>query len=199
MKTQGITQICRHAVRALLLGLLLAGPAMAGPGAHGPGGEHLDAPAGVVNGGAPRIEAHSELFELVGQLHAGELSLLIDRYETNEPLLEAHVEVESSGLKAQARFHTDHGDYAVDDERLLALLRRPGEHALVFTIVKGEESDLLDGVLRHGGVAEESGHATGLPSWRWAALVLALALGAGAVWRWQATRRKTVINIGDRT
>ena len=68
----------------------------AGPGAHGPNGEHLDAPTVAASGKAsPRIEAKSELFELVGTLAGGELSLLIDRFQSNEPLLKAEVEVES--------------------------------------------------------------------------------------------------------
>ncbi|MDP3605985.1 MAG: hypothetical protein Q8R59_09610, partial [Polaromonas sp.] len=64
-----------------LLVVMLAGvPAFAAPGAHGPNGEHLDAPAasgGAVNA-APRFEAQSDLFEVVGRLQGGELSMLIN-------------------------------------------------------------------------------------------------------------------------
>lgn len=153
----------RRGVAAGWAALALAGlPVLAGPGVHGPGGEHLDTPStAAASGNTPRVEASSETFELVGQLYAEELSLLIDRFETNEPLLEAQVEVESGSLKAVAKFHADHGDYAVDDERLLALLRQPGAHALVFTIVKGQESDLLDATLVTQGAAaaEQAGLA----------------------------------------
>lgn len=172
----------RAAVAALALAVL---PALAGPGAHGPGGEHLDAPVTAAAAGSqPRVEASSDLFELVGQLYAGELSLLIDRFETNEPVLEAQVEVESGGLKAIAKFHADHGDYAVDDTRLLALLRQPGEHALVFTIVKGQESDLLDGTLSPAAAtALVDGHDVGLGAGGWVAVVIGMvALAAAAVW-----------------
>lgn len=173
----------RAAVAALALAVL---PALAGPGAHGPGGEHLDAPvtAAAAAGSQPRVEASSDLFELVGQLYAGELSLLIDRFETNEPVLDAQVEVESGGLKAIAKFHADHGDYAVDDARLLALLRQPGEHALVFTIVKGQESDLLDGTLSPAAAtALVDEHDIGLGAGGRLALVIgAVALAAGAAW-----------------
>lgn len=173
-------------LRALALVLWLPA-AWAGPGAHGPDGEHLDAPASAVAaGGVPRVEASSEAFELVGQLYEGELSLLIDRYESNEPLLDAQVEVESGGLKAVAKFHADHGDYAVDDARLLALLRQPGEHALVFTVVKGLDSDLLDGTLTHGGstgTADEHG-AVGTPT-LWGLALLLVAGGAAGGWWWR--------------
>ncbi len=174
-------------------------PALAGPGAHGPGGEHLDAPAtAAAAGGAPRVEASSETFELVGHLYASELSLLIDRYESNEPLLEAQVEVESGGLKAVAKFHADHGDYAVDDERLLALLRQPGEHALVFTVVKGQESDLLDGTLVHaaGSAAGLDDHGRGGAFALWGLLLL-LPLGLAAMWWWRRRRAAMIPGLGE--
>lgn len=176
--------LSRAGAAALALAVL---PALAGPGAHGPGGEHLDAPAATAAaGGAPRVEASSETFELVGQLYEGELSLLIDRYESNEPVLGAQVEVESGGLKAIARFHADHGDYAVDDAPLLALLRQPGEHALVFTIVLGEESDLLDGTLAHGGSAgPDDAHGTDGTRTLWGLALLLVAGGAAGGWWWR--------------
>ncbi len=190
----------RRVVVIGLAALACAGlPAWAGPGAHGPGGEHLDAPAAAAGGGQARVEASTELFELVGLLYETELSLLIDRYPTNEPLLEAQVEVESGGLKAVARFHADHGDYAVDDERLLALLRQPGEHALVFTIVKGQESDLLDGTLTHAdSAAGPDAHGTG-GALAWWGLALLLPAGGAAVWWWWRRRRAAMIpGLGER-
>ncbi len=124
-------------------------PAVAGPGAHGPGGEHLDAPGATVSSAntRPRIEAKSELFELVGHLHADELSVMINRFETNEAVLDAKVDVSSGAVTAVAKFHSDHGDYAVDDTALVELLSAPGEHPLIFTIVAGSDSDLLEGTL----------------------------------------------------
>lgn len=162
----------------VLTGLLL--PAWAGPGAHGPNGEHMDAPAAANGAGLPRVEAHSEAFELVGQLDDKELSLLVDRYASNEPVLNAKVEVESGGIQAVARFHADHGDYAVEDTRLLALLRQPGEHALVFTVTLGAESDLLDGLLRRPAVVTPPEHAVGGGLWRTLLLIVGvLVLAAG--------------------
>jgi hypothetical protein len=138
-----------------------AGAALAGPGAHGPNGEHLDGPAATPASTAPhpRVEAKSELFELVATLAGGELSLLIDRYETNEPVLNAQVEIESAGLKAKARFHADHGDYAVDDAALLGQLAKSGTHPLVITVIAGQDADLLDARLVVGNSeAEDAGH-----------------------------------------
>jgi len=194
-RAAGLRRVLLAGLAALLCAAL---PAWAGPGAHGPGGEHLDGPAAAAAASAtPRLEAHSELFELVGHLYDSELSLLIDRYESNEPLLEAQVEVESGGLKAVARFHADHGDYAVDDERLLALLRQPGEHALVFTIVKGQESDLLDGTLVHaaGSAAGLDEHGTG-GSLVWWGLALLLLASLAAGWWWRRRRAALLPNLG---
>ena len=144
---------CRQAkhlrvVAALALLLTLNATAVAAPGAHGPNGEHLDAPAtAYVASTLPRLEAQTESFELVAQLRTAELVIVVDRYETNEPVLGAKLEVESGGLKAVASFRPDQGDYAVTDAALLAALTAPGEHPLVFTLVAGAESDLLDGTL----------------------------------------------------
>ncbi|CAN7284128.1 hypothetical protein [Massilia sp. LjRoot122] len=160
--------------------MLAMSAASAGPGAHGPNGEHLDAPAAAAGAVVPRLETFTEAFELVGQLSGGELSIMIDRYETNEPVLNGTLEVQYKNLKATAKFHADMGDYAVDDPALLAAISKPGAHPLLFTLVAGEESDLLEGTLQVGAAADDHGHAH--PAWRpWlfaaiAALVLIAAL-----------------------
>jgi hypothetical protein len=175
---------------------------LAGPGAHGPGGEHLDqAPgAAATRAATPRFEAATDVFELVAVLAGGELSLLIDRFDTNAPVLDARVEVESGGKKAHARFHADHGDYAVDDPTLLATLSQPGEHAVVISVVAGESSDLLNGTLAVAGAATQTaalGHAHGEDDHD-RAFELALVIGAGVViamllvvlgCRWRRRRR----------
>ncbi|MFH1814249.1 MAG: hypothetical protein ABIF28_08805 [Pseudomonadota bacterium] len=170
------------------LAVVISPPAFAAPGAHGPDGEHLDTPAAASEAGAaPGTEAHSEQFELVARLLRGELSILIDRYDSNEPVLDASVEVESGGLRAAATLHADQGDYSVTDEKLLAALARPGEHALLFTIVTPQDSDLLDATLR---VADAAGfdathdaheHGPGRLSLLWWALGAAGALAVGAL------------------
>lgn len=151
---------------ALAVTLTLLSPCCpAAPGAHGPNGEHLDAPANAgtqfTAASRPRFETKTETFELVGTLADGELSLLIDRFETNDPVLDAQVEVESGGLKAKARFHADHGDYAVDDEAMLKLLAKSATHALVITVLAGNESDLLDAKLVVAGDHPDDGPAHG--------------------------------------
>lgn len=152
---------------SLALALAVASAGWASPGAHGPNGEHLDAPATANASSAnPRFEARTESFELVGTLAGGELSLMIDRFETNEPVLQAQVEVESGGLKAPARFRADGGDHAVDDEAMLAQLAKAGTHALVVTVLAGQDADLLDAKLIVGPDAAQGhghSHSHGLP------------------------------------
>jgi hypothetical protein len=176
----------------LLLNLNTA--ALAGPGAHGPNGEHLDGPATtVVTSTLPRLEAKSEAFELVAELRAAELVILVDRYETNEPVLNAKLEVEGSGVKAVAAFRPEQGDYATSDASLLKALSAPGEHGLVFTLLAGSESDLLDGTLVSAavGTAADHGHTHGdhshdhtLEYLAWGVGgVLVLGLAGAYVWR----------------
>ena len=167
--------------------------AFAGPGAHGPGGEHLDAPGAqtATQTAHPRIEAHSELFELVGYLYDGELSVMINRFETNEPVLNASVEIASGSLKTIAKFHADHGDYALDDAAFLKALKAPGEHALIFTIIAGNDSDLLEGTLKVTPAHAEP-HSHAQSRWKEYLLVASAAaivlLVAAALWR-RRTRR----------
>jgi hypothetical protein len=189
-----------------LLGAL-ALPALASPGAHGPNGEHLDTPNQSTSGApaSPRMETKTEQFELVATLAGGELALLIDRFETNEPLLDALVEVESDGLKAQARFHADHGDYAVDDEAMLTQLGKQGDHALLITVLAGKESDLLEGVLNVPTTSAQgtgTAHAPADGWWRvakWSGGGLLLGLCAAFLLRKRGAGVASKKLEGDRT
>jgi hypothetical protein len=198
-----------HWCLALTLAASFGLSAVAAPGAHGPNGEHLDGPAaaGGSANASPRMESKSEAFELVATLGGGELSMLIDRFETNEPVLNARVEVESGKLKATAKFHADHGDYAVDDPALLQALMQPGSHPIVVTVIAANDTDLLEGTLAvteasanaakgqahdHG---DEHGHehaaAHGHDAWlRPTLIIAAFALVGGAGFWWQRRQRR---------
>jgi hypothetical protein len=180
----------------------------AAPGAHGPNGEHLDGPTTMRAVSAlPRVEAESEAFELVAELRASELAIIVDRYESNEPVLGAKLEVESGSLKAVAAFRAEQGDYAVTDSAMLQALAAPGEHGLVFTLVAGQDSDLLDGTLvnatgrvlaaaakddhghAHGSDDHGHGHDHELERAAWmGAGIAALGLIGGIAW-WRQRRR----------
>jgi hypothetical protein len=152
--------------RNACLGIVVAAAgavAHAAPGAHGPDGEHLDAgsPAGMGTA-APRIVATSELFELVASLDGAELAIVVDRYATNEPVLDARLDVESGALKARATYRAGSGDYVVTDAALLNALAAPGQHGVVFTLIAGTDADLLEGTLVTPGAADaDHGHPHG--------------------------------------
>lgn len=179
---QFISRFVGAGLTASLLALLPV-PTWAGPGAHGPNGEHLDAPTtGQANAmqASIQVEAKSDLFELVATLAGGELFIFIDRFTSNEPVLQAQVEVESDGLKAQAKFHADIGHYAVDDPAMLKKLSSPGEHPLVITVLAGKDSDLLDAVLRVPAPLAVHDHHFHWEWWALGALATLVLLGTTA-------------------
>ncbi len=112
--------------------------------AAGPGHDHGDAaPIASTGKTSPRFEAHSDLFEAVGVLGGGELSILIDRYKNNEPILNAKVELESGAFKATGAFHADHGDYGFESKAF----EKPGTYPISLIIMAGDEIDILAGNL----------------------------------------------------
>jgi hypothetical protein len=181
--------------------IVAALPSRAAPGAHGPDGEHLDQPGaaqGASSSSLPRLEAKSDVFELVAELRAKEFVIVVDRYDTNEPVLGAKLEVESGAAKAVAAFRAEQGDYVVADAALLKTLGTPGEHGLVFTLVAGKDSDLLDGTLNMRAASPQAhGHSHGLfglglrrLALIGAAVTALVLLGMGA-W-WLLRRRRAV-------
>lgn len=189
----------REACFAGLIAILVSmtGMSSAAPGAHGPGGEHLDAP---VSSGAvqsrPRMEVATELYEMVAELGGGELSILLDRFETNEPVTKAEVEVESGGVKATAKFHADHGDYSVDDPAMMKLLAQPGEHTIVVLVKADGDSDLLNGTLVVASAqADDHDHEHERAYLTFGAVTLAFFIIAA--WFWQRRRRRKATSAGD--
>lgn len=175
----------RNTAARLLLALVLAvlmtlfnTPARAGEG-H----DHGDAPATSSGPVAPRFSAHSDLFEAVGVLAGGELSILIDRYDSNEPVLGAVVEIESGGFKAKAAFHADHGDYSAPAESFA----KPGTYAITLTVTAGDQTDLLAAELVVPDPEAAHAHAGAShprPRWLGGGLAALLVLaGAGLAWR----------------
>ncbi len=194
-----------HTVRTLLCAALIPAAAWASPGAHGPNGEHLDGPAAVVAGSAsPMVTAHSDVLELVARLQGQALVIDLGRFDTNEPIAQASIDVELGSLKASAQWRAAEGDYVVSDAALLKALQAEGEHALVFTIQAGDISDLLDGVMATAhDHAHEAGHEATAGTARasaWTRSALGLAGGAtlvavgGAFW-WRR-RQRSPLSIG---
>lgn len=135
-----------HAARVLSLMSLLVilGLGMPPASAHpGHGDEPPPAPAGS---GAPRTEAHSDLFELVLTVRNGAAILYLDRFATNEPVERATIEVAQTSALGDATATAEpqpDGTYRLAAPWLL----QAGRHELVFTITAGDDSDLLNASL----------------------------------------------------
>ena len=146
-------------------------------------------PAPEVPVAMPVAVAESDSFELVGRLEASGFVFFVDRVANNAPVLNATLEVEQGGRKATARFRSESGDYLIDDAIWLAPLHQPGEYALAFTLLAGDEADLLTADF---AVLAASTVATALPLFNgWAAGISGLALLLlllGAWRRWVARK-----------
>ncbi|MDP3415488.1 MAG: efflux RND transporter periplasmic adaptor subunit [Falsiroseomonas sp.] len=120
----------------LLASLLLGRPAAAHEG-H----DHGAAPEAIATA-LPRAEAHSDLFEVVAILQpGGALTVTLDRYADNNPL-EGSVTLTIDGQEVAAE-RQGIGLFVARHP----LLDRPGQLDLVFTVMAGEEMDLLTATL----------------------------------------------------
>ena len=179
--------------------LATSGRVLAGPGAHGPNGEHLDAPVARVSAGPPRFSASSEAFELVGELERGVLTLYLDRYQTNEPVTGAKIELDSGAIRATAQYQADREIYQVVATDFIAAISKPGEHSLIITVLAGRENDLLDTSLQISAADARSMPAGGrlieAHDHRWELALgvgFALLLVAAGLYGWRQYLRKTV-------
>ena len=135
----------------------------------------------------PVVVAESEAFEIVGRLDEKGFVFHIDRSASNAPVLDAKLEVETDGRPAPARFRPESGDYLIDDAAWLTPLRTPGEHVLAFTLLAGEESDLLSAEF---AVLPASTAGTGSVSGlAWPLAVAALLVLAVLGWRFSRQRK----------
>jgi len=153
--------------RGAVLLLAIALPAWAGD-------DHDHGAAAPAEAGKPLpvVTAVSESFELVGRLYPDELSILIDRASTTEPVLNASLTVDVAGRSIAAPFHADHGDYSLSDPEALAKLHQLGSKPLSFTLVAGNDRDRLSGELavHDAGAAAETPRLGGMEYVLWAGL-----------------------------
>lgn len=150
------------------------------------GHDHGAAPQPVAGSVAPRFEARSDLFELVGVLQGDEVLLYLDRAANNAPLPAGEIEIESGSLRGKAR--ADAGGVF----RLPAgALSQPGKHALTLTVSADGEVDLLTATLEHGMTASQAAppQRTSPAAMTAGAALLALAIAVG--WRLRKKRNRT--------
>jgi RND family efflux transporter MFP subunit len=123
-----------------LLAVLLVVFATAPVAAH-EGHVHGDEPPPANVQTAPRATAASEFFQIVAIAGDGKLTLYLDRFATNEPVVDAVVDVETPDGPVTA---TALGDiYQMDAPWSL----KAGAHDLLFTVSAGDDIDFLTGTL----------------------------------------------------
>jgi len=154
-------------------------------------GGHGASPSATPAALAPRVEAQSESFELVGVLEDGKLTLYLDRFATNEPVTDAAIEIESGAFKATAQ-SSGEGVYTAP----AAALTKPGEYPLVFTIRAAGETDLLNGTL---GVPPPPGASSRSHDWTewlvWIAGALVALVGIAWLMRRRMTRKVPALAV----
>ena len=127
-----------------------------------------------------RIEAQSDLFELVGVVEGGAMKIFLDRYATNEPVSGAKIDIEGGPLRGTAQVNPD-GTYTF----MSAALAQLGQFPVTFTIAAGSDSDLLAGDLVIADPSAATARASDDPSrkrWWWIAGALLLVAGLALAW-----------------
>ena len=104
---------------------------------------HDDAASAPTNiGGAPRVEAASDMFEITGVVENGTMTVYLDRYATNEPVVDAKIEIDAGAAKGAAQPNSD-GTYTFRH----AVLAQSGTLPITFSVSSGPDADLLTGEL----------------------------------------------------
>ena len=177
-----VAQLTRAQAATVFIAILILLMAALQPAWAGPGHDHGDEPAAAAGSSSPRITSHSDLFEIVGVVDKGEMTIFLDSYATNEPVKDAKIDIEIGNVKGVAAVQAD-GSYLFKND----VLGKPGELAVSFTVQAGNDTDLLAGDLKIGSpVDNHSGDVAARPWLRWTAYAggaLLLIILAAAVLR----------------
>lgn len=125
-----------------LVALLFATLVTAMPAWAGAGHDHGDAEPATVGEALPRFSAESDIFELVGVLSGKQLTLYLDRFGDNSPVVGAQIELEIGNTKFEAEKQGE-DEYEV----VLPETPTPGVLPITASVTAGNESDLLAGEL----------------------------------------------------
>ncbi|PTM39422.1 HlyD family efflux transporter periplasmic adaptor subunit [Bosea sp. 124] len=134
--------LCRSVARCLIAPLALAS-LLSIPAAAHEGHDHGAPAAAVSAAGTPRLALHSDAYELVGVLRAGRLTLFLDRYAGNEPVLDARIAVTIGAGAEVVATPTPDGTYVLASDQLAGA----GPLELVVAITHPGGDDLLIGTL----------------------------------------------------
>ena len=138
-------------------------------------------PLPVSQGVTPRATAATEEFEIVISLEDKKMVVHVDRFASNEPVIQAKVEIEGARLKSVAS-ETTPGTYVLD----VAPPLPPAKHPLTISVEAGDSIDLLCATLDTTASVTTEVHTHGWREWVVWALPGALLLITGI---WFAVRR----------
>ncbi len=124
-------------LRTALAAILLTTTAALGHEGHDHAEEAKAPPVATLQ---PRLSAASGPFELVAVRQGSDLVLSLDDFETNAPIVDARIAVETPAGPAAAEPRD--GTY-----RIAAPWATPGSHDLIFTVTAGEHTEVLAGTL----------------------------------------------------
>lgn len=156
--------IVKHIVAFLLPASLFSTALIVAPAAFAHGGEDHGTPAPVVTQNiAPRAIANTDAFEAVIVLEDNKLLIYVDKFDTNEPVTHAKVELESTGLKGIAS-ESAPGIYIIDAPALA-----PAKHAFTMTVESGETIDLLSATLDTSALTSSDDAHAWKQKWLWMA------------------------------
>ncbi len=153
-----------HVERGPLVGVLIAFLLLAvmtmsaTPARAHEGHDHGAPPVAPLTAVAPRVEASSETFDLVGIVRGEAMIVFLDRFASNEPVTRAKIDVTADAATVRADPQPD-GSFLIK----APWLAKAGPLDLVFAIDTGETSDLLIGTLDLPGeraIGEAAGEST---------------------------------------
>ncbi|AAZ97700.1 hypothetical protein Tbd_1747 [Thiobacillus denitrificans ATCC 25259] len=183
----------RSAFAAWTLAVLLvsiASSVLAGGGDDHSHGPEVALPVQIDTGGR-RFELTSPEVELAGELKDGRLSVYADRYATNEPILDAKIQLESGERKLPLHA-TEDGRY----EATADWLKQAGTYEIVVSVEAEGLQDLLVGTLEipPSPAGTESGRDW-LESGKWAAAGLGVLVALLLLGRRVRRRRNTTLAL----
>ncbi len=127
---------------AVVFALLVVLVSSAGLRAH-EGHDHGAPPTPVSTTIAPRVDASSTTFELIAVFRNNALTIYVDRFVTNEPVMGAQIEVDTPKGAVAAKENPD-GTYALPVDWATP----GGTYDLIFTVTAGSDIDVLTGTLK---------------------------------------------------
>lgn len=127
----------------------------------------------------PTLTAVSENYELVGIVQSGKMTVFLDRFESNAPIIDAELEFDIAGSAIKANRNPD-GTYLIELPKSLSL---KNNIPVTITVLASSGADLLSGELVTRNLAPQSSSSI-----IWNVLVL-IGLLLAIMFTWLLIRR----------